>query len=339
MGTTTQVLALEKAGSPFQIRELQLPPLRPNDALIRVEAAALNHRDVWIQQGQYSRIEYPSVLGSDCCGVVEEVGLAANSHWVGKRIIVNPSLNWGANPRVQGNKYGILGMPSHGAFARHCIVPADRLSECPAHLDSIHAAATPLAGLTAYRALFRQGEIQQGMKVLITGIGGGVALAALQFAIAAQTEVWVTSGSEEKLEKARQLGASGGVSYRDKGWGAALGKQMGGFDLTIDGTGGNQTAELFEAASPGGCIVCYGATLGKPEQFPIQRLFWKQIRFIGSTMGNDEDFAAMVGAIAQHKIQPVVERCLPFERSAELFALMHQGKQFGKLVMTMGEGQ
>lgn len=305
------------------------------EALVRLEAAALNHRDVYITQGKYPGIVHPAILGSDGCGVVEAV-TDGDAAWVGRRVVINPSLSWGPNPEVQGPDFSILGMPSHGTLAERIAIPVANLQPAPDHLTSQEAAALPLAGLTAWRALMTRAGLRSGERVLVTGIGGGVALFALQFAVASGAEVWVTSSDPGKIERARALGAQGGALYADEGWSKQL-QQMApaGFDVIIDSAGGAGFGALVRLLAMGGRLAFYGGTRGKwPEILP-QHLFFKQVSILASTMGSPSDFEAMVRFVAQHEIRPVVDGIYDLSQAAEGFARLSEGAQFGKVVFTV----
>lgn len=300
--------------------------LEPNPGTVKVEmiASALNHRDLWIIKGQYAGLKYPIVVGSDGLGTYE-----------GKRVIINPSHNWGENEKFQGNGYKILGLPDHGTMAEFCYVPEKYIYHAPEHLSNDEAAALPLAGLTAFRALFVQGKAEKSQKVLISGIGGGVALFALQFAIANSMEVYVTSGSDEKLGKAAKLGATKTYNYNSESWEGELLKYSGGIDLVIDGAGGDGFHKFAKIMNPGGKIAIYGGTQGKINNLIPQTIFWKQISIIGSTMGSDSDFKNMLEFVNEHKIKPVIDSIFPIEDHALAFQRMDNGAQFGKIVMTI----
>ncbi len=335
MATKIKALVLQKPGgwSNLMIREVAKPRPRPGEVLVRVFAAALNHRDLWIVEGQYAGIRYPAILGSDGCGVVERTGSMEDGHWIGKEVIINPAINWGPDPRAQSNDFEILGMPRKGTFAEYVVVPSDRLAVKPEHLSYAEAAALPLAGLTAYRAVFTQADVQKGDKVLITGIGGGVAQMAFLFAKTVGAEVWVTTGSEWKLARALENGAAGGVNYREAQWDAQLLRETGGFDVIIDSAGGDQLNTLLKLLKPGRILVTYGATLGKPSGLDLHRIFWRQLCIQGTTMGNDEEFAEMVEFVQQHRIKPVIDTVYAFDQILEAFDVMRRGMQFGKLVV------
>ena len=334
MSIVTKAVVLNEKGGIPTFQTIELPEIKENQVHIKIRAAALNHRDVWIQQGRYAKIQYPCILGSDGCGVVIGVGNEKFRDFIGKRVIIHPSLNWGDNPKAQSAQFQVLGMPTNGTFAHDFFIDANRVFVAPDDLSDNEAAALPLVGLTAWRALTRQGNIEAQQKVLITGIGGGVALMAAQFALAMKVEVGVTSGKDEKIKRAIDFGATNGILYSEIGWGKKLLTMSGGFDCIIDGTGGESFNELLEAVKPGGKIVCYGATLGAPEKFNIHRLFWKQVSIVGSTMGNDEDFVTMIDFVNEKRIKPIVDSVYPFTKAVDAFNRLSNGEQFGKIVLT-----
>lgn len=327
---------LEDINKPFTIIEKEKPVAGPGEAIVQVKAAALNRRDVWIQKGRYFIKEYPAILGSDCAGVVTELGEGVDANWLNQEVIVDPSSGWGDNPRVHSAKYKIMGMPEDGAFAEYVKVPAENLHQKPIHLSFEEAAALPLAGVTAYRALFTKCELQAGEKVLVTGAGGGVALFAIQFALAAGAEVWVTSSSDEKIGLTQDLGAAGGISYKQENWGKDLKAQTGGFDVIIDSAAGEGFVQLVKLAKPGGRISMYGGTTGIIGQLNPADLFWKQLSIYGSTMGTAQDFAAMLKLVEEKEIRPVVDIVYPMEQAEEAMRYMEASKQFGKIVLKVG---
>lgn len=310
-------------------------PLPAGYARVRIHAAALNRRDLWIGLGLYPGIQYPVILGSDGCGEVIAVEAPKAAHWIGQRVLINPSLHWGPDERVQSEQYEILGMPSRGTFAEYVDVPVENLHPIPGHLSDVEAAAIPLAGLTAYRATFVQGRLQPGEKVLVPGIGGGVAVWVLQLAVAAGAEVWVLSSSEAKLQTAHKLGAVGGALYTDPDSTRALVQRAGAFHLIVDGVGGELFPLYQQLIAPGGRIVVYGATRGNPPSFDLRRLFWKQIHVIGSTMGSPSNFAALLRFIEEKRLRPFVETVLPFLALPEALTRLWTGNQMGKIVLKM----
>ena len=208
-----------------------------------------------------------------------------------------------------------------------------QLAAKPAHLSFEEAAALPLAGLTAWRSLLSRARLVGGERVLVTGIGGGVAVFALQFAVASGNEVWVTSSSDEKIRRAVALGARGGFRYDNEGWAQSAAKAPGPFDVIIDSAGGPGFANLVDVAAPGGRIVFFGATRGNAPELALRKVFWKQLSVLGSTMGSPSDWAAMTEFVGRHAVKPVVGEVFPFARGSEAFELMERGGQFGKIVI------
>lgn len=318
---------------PLAYVDVEKPVLQDGEALIKLNHAALNHRDVWIQKGQYAGIITPIILGSDGCGILESTSDDSMQYLIGKEVVINPSLNWGDNPRVQAKDYVILGTPHHGTFAQYVKVPSRLVHAKPAHLSSAQGAALPLAGLTAFRAIMKRAAAKSGEKVLVTGVGGGVALFCMQFAIAAGCEVFVTSGSDEKLAQAISMGAAGGVNYKQDNWDKQLKKASGGFDVMIDSSGGTTFAKLVDMANPAGRIAFYGATHGDFSSGVPAKIFWKQLDILGSTMGNDIEFVEMLEMVNTHQIIPVVSKHFPLQDAQLALDYMEQHSQFGKIVL------
>jgi zinc-binding alcohol dehydrogenase/oxidoreductase len=324
----------DNAKQRIAIVELPMPTIQAGQALVKVKAVALNHRDQWIREGKYPKIKFDCTLGSDGCGVVEQVASKTDEYWLGKDVIINPNNEWGKNPVVQSHsEYHVLGMPTNGTFAEYIVVNVDRLHEKPSHLSYERAAALPLAGLTAYRAVFTQGHVQKGKNVLISGVGGGVALFAFQFAVASGANVYATSSSDDKLDKAKKIGAKGTANYTQPDWNKQLLEDSQGFDLVIDSGGGENFNNLIKMMRPAGHIVFYGATQGLPAAIDLYRAFYNQLRIQGTTMGNDIEFDEMIKFIAGKKLIPVVDSIRPFDQIISAFDEMQAGVQFGKLVV------
>ncbi|TWT32956.1 quinone oxidoreductase family protein [Blastopirellula retiformator] len=324
---------LTQADAPLSLEERADLEPSGDSVVVQLQAAALNRRDFWIMQGMYPGIEFPTILGSDGCGVVSKAGSPAGEKWLNQEVIINPGWNWGNNPRAQSSAFKILGMPIDGTFATEIVVPVEYLHKKPSHLSMVEAAALPLAGLTAYRALFTQGKLQSGEKVLVSGIGGGVATFALQFAVAAGAEVIVTSSSQEKIDAALGYGAKFGYDYNATDWVGEANNQFGPVDLIIDSAGGSGYGALLDLAAPGGRIVNYGSTAGPPPKLDLFKVFWKQLHLIGSTMGTPDDFAAMLDLVDQHQIKPVVDETLPLSAINDAIEKMRHSTQFGKITI------
>lgn len=324
--------------TPLLIEQVPEPQPSAGEVLIRIKAAGLNHRDLWILKGAYGDDQYPCILGSDGAGVVEELGSGVDDHWLNQRVLINPSLNWGPRRQHQGRDFEILGMPSQGTFAQKVCVPVVNVFPLPGGFTYEQAAALPLGGLTAYRALFYRGNAQPGQNVLITGIGGGVATMLLQFAAAAGLNVYVSSSSDEKIQNALSLKAVAGVNYSHPTWNDELRERLPeGFDLVIDGAGGENFPILLELVTTGGKIVTYGGTAGKIPRIIPRSIFWNQISILGTTMGSPMDFSQMLEFVEQHNIHPVVDRVFLFKDILEAFDHLTHQQQFGKVVLTLDE--
>ena len=306
--------------------DLPRPEPGPGETLVEIKAAAFNRRDYWIQQGMYPGVQFPVCIGSDGAGLAD-----------GREVVINPGLNWGESELCQSAAFRILGMPDQGTFAEAIVAPSSNVYPKPEHLTWEQAAALPLAGVTAYRALFTKCEARPEEKLLITGIGGGVALMAFVFARAIGMEVHVTSGDEQKLARAIKLGAAGTANYRKDGWRKELKKHAGGFDCIIDSAGGPGFGELAKLTRPGARICTYGGTQGKIEISP-QMIFWRQIRILGSTMGSPSEFQAMLDFVQKHQIVPIVDKVYPFEEGNIALERMAASKQMGKIVLTHQPG-
>ncbi len=319
-----KALKLNQTNHPFVLSEVEAPSPFGKNKVVSIKAAALNHRDLWIQQGQYAGIKTPIILGSDGAGI-----------WNRKKVIILPSLNWSQQSPFPPKNFKILGLPDDGTFAEKVLVPEKNIFPMPKHLSFAQAAALPLAGLTAYRVLFSRCQLKKKDSVLISGIGGGVALMAFQFAVANGNEVWVTSSSKTKIKKAIQLGAKGGILYSDGDWHKKLLKKAGGFDVIIDSAAGDGFGQLIKVANSGARIGIYGGTRGKMNGIIPQMVFWKQLSILGSTMGSRQEFAKMLQFVQKYKIVPVIDQVYKLKDGNKAFQKMASGKQFGKLVLEM----
>jgi zinc-binding alcohol dehydrogenase/oxidoreductase len=315
------------------ISEVPAPIPAAGEVIVAIKAAALNRRDLYIKLGTYAGVKYPCIPGSDGAGVITALGDGVDAVWSGREVIINPSFDWGLDERFQGPQFAILGFPRAGTFAELAAIPVKQLSAKPASLSWEEAAALPLAGLTAWRALVSRAELHVGERVLVTGVGGGVALLALQFAVLHAAEVWVTSSSAEKIARAVELGARGGAIYTESDWVPQLMKAAGAFDVVIDSAGGAGYESLIDLTGRGGRVVSCGATRGNPPTLPLRKIFWRQISLLGTTMGSPADWWAMTNYVAQHRLKPVVSDVFQLERVGDAFELMERGGQFGKIVI------
>jgi NADPH:quinone reductase-like Zn-dependent oxidoreductase len=332
-----KAIVVHGVGEPdaLRVEEADDPTPGSGEVLVRLCAAALNHRDLYICQGQYAGLRFPIIPGSDGAGEVAAVGTGVDRVKPGDAVVINPSLDWGDDPRIAGPHWRILGLPDNGTFAELVKVPAGSVFARPAGLSDEEAAALPLAGLTAYRAVVTRGRVQPGETVLVLGIGGGVATFVLSIARHLGARVLVTSGSDEKLARARDLGAAEGYNYKTTNWVKDVRAATGGHgpDLIVDGTGGEVFNQALDAARPGGRVVSYGATLGASPELLVRRVFWKQLDVLGTTMGSPRDFREMLALFGEGGLHPVVDRVYALAEAGAALRHMDKAAQFGKIVL------
>jgi zinc-binding alcohol dehydrogenase/oxidoreductase len=326
MSATMKAVRLHEVGGPQNLRvdEIEPPVPAQGEILVRVRAAAFNRRDVFITEGRYPGIALPRTLGSDGAGVYEDTE---------SEVVIDPMLGWGSDPKLWAEGASILGMPHDGTFAQYVAVPRTNIYPKPTHLSMEQAAAIPLAGLTAYRALFTRGEVRAGETVLIPGIGGGVQTFVLLFAKAAGARTIVTSGSEEKLERARALGADITINYAaNPDWHKEL--KRGEVDLVVDSSGGDTLNKALSVVRPGGRLVLYGGTRleATVRLFPV---FWNHIDIRGTSMGSPQDFRNMLELVNQHEIYPAIDRTYPMDDAVDAAQRIARSDQFGKVVLTI----
>ncbi len=314
-------MMLWSPGQPLAIADISPTLPSVGDVYVRLKAAALNKRDYWITQGKYPGLVFPLILGSDGAGTIEN-----------REVIINPGINWGDNNQHFGPGFKIIGMPDNGTLAELVKVPEVNLYDKPSHLTWSEAAALPVAGVTAYRAMITRGRAKSGERMLITGIGGGVATMALLFGVALGIETWVTSSSDDKIDMAIKYGAKGGVNYATENWDKELAERIEGkIDLVIDGAGSPTFSKMLSLMSSCGRIVIYGGTGGNITELSPQRIFWKHLDILGSTMGSQADFQHMVELVNQYKIKPIVSHTFKLEDANDAIALVGKGGQFGKV--------
>lgn len=324
-------------GNPLHVEEYDKPKPVKDQVRIKLKYASLNHLDLWILQEQESPRASGVILGSCGCGVVDAVGDDADPLLIGMEVIIHPSLDWGANPVVQGNEFRILGFPDNGTFAEYMVISKKYIFEKPEHLTFEQSAALPLAALTAYRALFSKARLRSNEKVLITGIGGGAAIYVLQMAVAYGAKVFVTSSSDEKIAKARSLGAVGGFNYKNADWAEHAKKAAGGFDIIIDSAAGDQFGKLVDLAVLGGRIVNFGRTAGPLSEINMRQVYWKQLSILGSTMGTRDEFLSMIDMMESRKLEPVIDRQFTLNQINEAFDYLKSQNQFGKITIKISD--
>ncbi len=334
-----KAIRLNELEGPESLSYEDVPDPEPGsgEIVVRLRNAALNRRDVFVTQGMYPGAKpdaLPITLGSDGSGEVDAKGDGAEGPDEGTEVVINPALHWGDNPKVPGKDYRILGLPDDGTYAQFVKLPADHVFPKPSHLSHEEAAAIPLAALTAYRALVTRGGVKEGETVVIPGIGGGVATFLVQIAAALGARVFVTSGSDEKIEKAKELGAEGGVNYSAENWSKELRSMTGGVDLSVDSIGGEVFDALLSIANPGSRIVTFGATAGPVPKLVMPKIFlFKQLDILGTAMGTPEEFGAMLDLYQERGLRPVINETFPLEETTTAMQHMEAGAGIGKIVL------
>lgn len=311
-------------GGELRYETVSDPVPGPGEVVVELRAAALNRRDLLVCGGTYP-FSLPLVPGSDGAGVRRDTG---------EDVLINPSLHWGDRENAGGPDFQILGGPRDGTYAELVVVPEANVFAKPARLSWEEAAALPLAGLTAYRALFARGGLRAGETVLVLGAGSGVSTFAVQLAAQAGARVLVTSSVDEKIARARELGAEDGVNYATEDW-VAWAKERGGVDLVIDSVGSTWPQSL-DCLCPGGRVVVFGATGGAEATLPVRPFYFGQWSLLGTMMGSPADFAGLLRALEDGNWHPVVDSVLPLADAKAALETMSAGAHFGKLVLSCG---
>jgi len=317
-------------------------PVAADDVLVRIHAAALNRLDLWVVEGLPGiRYQFPHILGADGAGVVVSAGPAAPGLSPGDRVMINPGVSCGACDWCQaGNQplcptFGVLGEHRSGTLAEYVVVPARNLLPVPAGYSWAEAAAFPLATLTAWRMLMTRARLQPGETVLIWGIGGGVALAALAIARLAGARVIVTSRSEAKLARARALGADHALHYTGQDLSKEVRALTGrrGVEVVVDSVGTETWEQSLRCLARQGRLVTCGGTSGPMVTTDVRKLFWYQWSILGSTMGSEAEFAAIARLAGQGRLRPELDRNYPLAEAPEAFARLARGEQLGKITI------
>jgi NADPH:quinone reductase-like Zn-dependent oxidoreductase len=340
-----KALTLVALGGREQVRVQELPEPAielPNQVLVGVQAVALNRLDLLVAEGlpgvNYS---FPHIIGSDGAGIVRQVGSAVSRLRPGDRVMINPTLSCGNCPWcLQGEEslcqeLRVLGEHRPGTAAEYLVLPEENLEPAPEAMSWPQAAAFSLATLTAWRMLTTRGRLQAGETVLIWGIGGGVAVAALQIARLLGNRTIVTSGSDAKLDLARKLGADALLNHQRVDVGVEVRKLTDGrgADLIVDSAGEQSWRGSLRALRRGGRLVICGATTGPIVSLDLRRLFWHQWSILGSTLGSRREYAEIVALARQGKLWPVIDRVVPWNQSHAALERLARGGQVGKLVI------
>lgn len=317
-------------------------PPGPGELRVRTEASALNHMDLWVGMGIPGvEIHYPHVGGVDGCGRVEAVGEGVDPSWVGRRVVHNAAIRQERGRRpdeptraTEAPELELIGEHAPGTHREAYRVPADNAVDV-GDTDPVDAAAYGLTALTAYSKMFTKGGLRPGQSVLLTGIGGGVATAALGLARWSACRILVTSRHREKLDRALELGAHHAILDEGQDWSkevrALTGKR--GVDMVVDTVGGSLLRPSLRSLARGGAYVTAGATAGPKAEAEMARVFWNQLRILGSTMGSNDEFREVVALLRAGLVRPVVDAVFPPERAREAWERLEGARQMGKLVL------
>jgi zinc-binding alcohol dehydrogenase/oxidoreductase len=315
-----KAVVLREFGGPevLEYADAPDPAPRPGWVVVEIRAAAMNWHDVIARRGNVAGMELPQIIGSDGAGVRRDTG---------EKVIVLPSLHWGDQEQHPGPDFEILGDFTDGTHAELVAVPEENVFPLPSGWDWPEAAALPLAGLTAYRALFSRGGLRRGETVVILGAGSGVSTMAIALASMAGARVLVTSSSREKIDRAVEFGAAGGALYTEDGWTEQLEKA----DLVVDSIGSTWPDSL-SILKPGGRLVVFGATGGDTATIKVRPFYFGQFSLLGTTMGSPRDFAGLLRMLGS-AWRPAVDAVLPLGDPAAAHAQMERRDHFGKLVL------
>ncbi len=333
-----RAIRLVRFGEPpaFELDEIPAPVPGPGKAVVAVRAAALNRRDPWIWTTP-GYCELPVTLGSDGAGVIAAVGEGVEGFSPGDEVVFDPTLDWGASEEHPAPKFDILGAPTDGTFAELVTVPATNLAPKPARLTWEEAAALNLGGLTAWRATVTCAGAEPERTVLVTGAGSGVSTFAVQIAVARGARVFVTSSSCEKLERARSLGAAGGVSYLEPEWPERIVDLAGGcLDAAIDSYGGPAWEGALRALRPGGTLVSFGDTSGPHTTLTTAEVYWRWRTVRGTSMGSPREYRAMLAHVEAASWRPVIDSVFALEEIDAAASRLGTDERFGKVVLSIG---
>lgn len=323
--------------------DLPVPELRSStDVRVRVRAAALNHLDLFVVGGMPGvTIRPPWTLGADACGTIDAVGSDAAGVSPGDMVVVNPGLSdrtceyCRAGEQSSCPRFAILGEHAPGSMAEYLVVPAANVRAIPASVSAEHAAAFTLATLTAWRMIVTRARVQAGEDVLIWGIGGGVALAALQICKQIGARVWVVSGSTDKLRRAAGMGADETLNRTEVDVARVIRERTNkrGMDVVVDNVGKATWNQSLLALGRRGRLVTCGGTSGPVVETDVRRLFWNQWSILGSTMGNDAEFDAVVNELRAGRLLPPIDSVYSLADGRSAFERLAGAEQFGKIVV------
>lgn len=331
----------------LRYEETESPQLTSStEVIVRLRAAALNHVDIWNRSGLTGmEVEMPHILGADGAGIVVETGSEVANVKKGDSVCLYPATGCGkcefclTDSDFMCIHLRVLGERLKGTYAEYVKLPAQNCFSIPPGFSFEESAAFPLVFLTVWRMLVTNARLRPGDQVLILGIGGGVATAALQIAKQMGTHVIVTSSSDEKLAMARNWGADHGINYLKSDFAketrALTAKR--GVDVVVDCVGGDSWANSLASLAKGGRLVTCGATAGAFPQTDLRRIFWNHLSIFGSTMGSREEFRQILNFLRNTQIRPIIDQLFPLSETAAAHQRMERGEQFGKIVLQIAE--
>jgi len=337
-----KALFIDEHGGPEVLKIGELPEPAPGygEVLVRVKACALNHLDIWVRKGLPGlKLSFPHVMGSDIAGIVEAIGEGVSSFKPGDRVTANPGVSCGKCEYCLKGEHSlcpdfkIIGEHMNGVCAEYAVIPETNLLKFPEDFTFEEMAGVPLVFLTAWRMLMTRAKIRAGEKVLIVGGSGGVATAALQIAKLGGATVYVTTSSDGKAQKLRELGADEVIldpDFHRAVWNLT---EKRGVDAVVDSVGEATWGKSLRSLKRGGRLVTCGATTGSNPPAEIRYIFWRQISVIGSTMASQWEFREVMDLIFQRKLQPVIGTILPLKKAREAHELLEERKHFGKIVL------
>ena len=339
---------IERFGGPevLQVGELPTPEPGPKEVRIRVQAVALNHLDVWVRRGIGNpRLAFPHVLGADIAGTVDKVGAGVTVAKPGDAVVLNPGVSCGhCEYCLSGqdnlcSEYAILGEHRWGGYAEYVVVPEQNVLPKPSSLNFIEAAAVPLTFLTAWQMVRDKLKVKPGEYLLVMAAGSGVSTAAIQIARLCDVHIIATASSDEKLDRAKELGAHFGVNYSQSDWHREVRKITGGrgVDAVVDHTGAAYWDRVIKATANGGRICLVGASSGYEAVTPLAHIFYRQLTIYGSTMGSKSRMYPILRLVSEGRLRPIISQVLPLEQAAEGHRLLEERAVFGKVVLTVGE--
>jgi NADPH:quinone reductase-like Zn-dependent oxidoreductase len=345
----TEAMVLRAHGGPEVLRRetIDLPDPGPRQVRVRVRAVALNHLDLWTRRGlPHIKHEYPHRLGADIVGEIESLGPGARVAFgsglkAGDKIVVSPGISCGVCAACLAGRdnlckhYHILGESTQGGYARHINIPDANVLPYPEGLPFTQAAAIPLVFLTAWQMLVHKAQIRPGQTVLVQAAGSGVSSAAIQIAKLHGARVIATTGSDDKVARARELGADEVINYATHDFVAECKRLTGkkGVDCVIEHVGGDVFVKSILATAWGGRVVTCGATAGFTPQIDLRQVFFRQVEVLGSTMGSKGDLFDILALVKDGKLRPVVDRVMPLWEAAEAHRVLEDRKAFGKVVL------